>query len=121
MLWEIYRVSDLTPSPRPVNFYTKAGDGVLYANFIVIIPEYNVVGVTINVSGPDTYAAGRDLLVLVVQGVVPYFENLAREQLRNKYTGKYTNDKHSLVLTVDQGPEIKITEWTNQGESVLKA
>lgn len=120
MPWEIYRVSDLTPSPRPVDVYTKAGDGVLYAAYIVIIPEYDV-GITINVAGLDNYAAGRDLLDLMVQEVVRYFENLAREQARNKYTGKYVNDKDSLVLTVDQGPGIKITEWTSQGKPVLKA
>ncbi|KAH7260019.1 beta-lactamase family protein [Fusarium solani] len=120
MPWEVYRVSDLTPSPRPVDVYTKAGDGVLYAAYIVIIPEYDV-GITINVAGLDSYAAGRDLLDLMVQEVVRYFENLAREQARNKYTGKYVNDKDSLVLTVDQGPGIKITEWTSQGKPVLKA
>ncbi|KAL6364830.1 hypothetical protein LRP88_00803 [Fusarium phalaenopsidis] len=120
MPWEIYRVSDLTPSPRPVDVYTKAGDGVLYAAYVVIIPEYDV-GITINVAGQDSYAAGRDLLDLMVQEVVRYFESLAREQARNKYTGKYTNDKDSLALTLDQGPGIKITEWTSQGKSVLKA
>ncbi|KAM6524732.1 hypothetical protein FALCPG4_010335 [Fusarium falciforme] len=120
MPWEIYRVSDVTPSPRPVDVYTKAGDAVLYAAYIVIIPEYNV-GITINVAGSDSYAAGRDILDLVVQEVVRYFESLAREQARNKYTGKYTNGKGSLVLIVDQGPGIKIAEWTSQGKSLLEA
>ncbi|KAJ4251206.1 hypothetical protein NW757_006752 [Fusarium falciforme] len=120
MPWEIYRVSDVTPSPRPVDVYTKAGDGVLYAAYIVIIPEYNV-GITINVAGSDSYAAGRDILDLVVQEVVRYFESLACEQARNRYTGKYTNGKGSLVLIVDQGPGIKIAEWTSQGKSLLEA
>ncbi|UPL04239.1 hypothetical protein LCI18_015173 [Fusarium solani-melongenae] len=111
MPWEIYRVSDGTPSPRPVDVDTKAGDGVLYTAYTVIIPEYNV-GMTTNVAWSDSYAAGRDLLNVM---------NLVREQACNQYTREYANDKDSLILTVDQGPRIKITEWTSQGKPVLKA
>ncbi|KAJ4317709.1 hypothetical protein N0V84_007228 [Fusarium piperis] len=101
MPWEIYRVSDPTPSSRHVDVYTKASDGVLYAPYIVITPEYDA-GITINTAKPGSYATERDLLNLMVQEVVRCFKSLAREQARNQCTGKYTSDKYSLVLTIDQ-------------------
>ncbi|RSM04501.1 hypothetical protein CDV31_009988 [Fusarium ambrosium] len=67
------------PPPQPVDVYTKAGDSVLPVTYIAIIPEYDV-RITTDVTRPDSYAAGRDPLNLMVQGVVLYFENLARKR-----------------------------------------
>ncbi|KAM0428196.1 hypothetical protein ACHAPT_007097 [Fusarium lateritium] len=120
MTWEIYRTSDLTPCPRPVDIYTKASDSVLYAAYIIIILEYSV-GIAINVAGPDSHATGRDLLDLIFQDVVRYCEVPAREQARNKHTEKYTTNNDSLFRMVNQGPGIEISEWTSQGKSVLEA
>ncbi|RSL72315.1 hypothetical protein CEP54_000949 [Fusarium duplospermum] len=68
---------DLTPSPWSVDVYTKAGDGVLYAAYITMIPQYDV-GITIDVAVPDDHETGRDLLNYMVQEGMPYFENRSR-------------------------------------------
>ena len=57
----------------------------------------------------------------MVQEVVRYFKNLAREQAHDKYTGQYTNYKDPFILAVTQGSGIKIPESTSQGKSVPKA
>lgn len=91
----------------------------MYAAYIAMMPQYDI-RITINVAGRDIYETGGDLLNPMVQEVVPCFEELARERVRSKYAGEYTNDKDSLVFTFGQGPRIKSTEWTIQGKSVLR-
>ncbi|KAL2682507.1 hypothetical protein Neosp_006959 [[Neocosmospora] mangrovei] len=120
MPWKTYRISDLTPSPRPVDVHSQAGNGVQYAAYIVIIPEYNF-RIMAHVAGPGIYAVRRVLPSLMVQEVVRYFENPTREQAHGKYTAQYTNDKGSLVLCFYQGPGINIKEYIGQGKSVPKA
>jgi hypothetical protein len=122
--WEIYRPTFLTSKPRPIDHYTKEGDVPQngYSAIIVIIPEYNL-GVSILTAGDDSYDANLALFDTVQGYLIPLVEAAAREQAKAKYAGQYisseSSSQSSLELIVDDGPGLKISEWTNNGKDML--
>lgn len=124
MPWEIFRPTDLTPSPRPIELYTKSGDFPGYAAWSILLPEYEVA-VIINAAGDGAYDATAQLLHLIPTHLVPLLDKMAREQATNVYSGKYistnTSSYSSLELSVDQGPGLKISNWTNDGKPMFTA
>jgi hypothetical protein len=127
MPWEIFRLSNLTPDKRPIDLYTKSGGIFGYNTQMVIIPEFNV-GFSIFAAGDDSYQAVLGLLDVVIPAIVSSFDQLARAQAIESYAGRYqlvgdNQTDHSgeatLTLTVDDGPGLKIEQWTNRGKSIL--
>lgn len=126
MPWEIFRLSNLTTDGRPIDMYTKSGDLPGYSAYIVLLPDYKV-GATIMVSGEKAYAASVSLLDIVTTTLVPALDKLARDQAKKLYAGRYVkrgdgtanSSNASLSLVIDDGPGIKVEEWTNNGKSIL--
>lgn len=123
MPWEIFRLSGLTMDKRPVDVYTKSGDIPGYSAEIMLFPDYGV-GATIMVSGEDAYTPTVDLMDTVSATLIPIMDKLAREQANETYSGTYTsgsgNATASLTIQVDDGPGLKIREWTNLNKSILE-
>jgi hypothetical protein len=118
--WEIYRPSSLTPTPRYIDHYTKQGNVPGYSALIIVVPEYEV-GVAIAVAGEDAYPASIELFNAVEAELVPMLDELARKQAWAKYGGRYASRNSSLELTIDSGPGMKISKWTNLGKDMLFA
>jgi hypothetical protein len=112
----------LAHSPRITEIYTKQGSIPGYGSFIAVIPEYNI-GITINVAGEAAFLATRYLLDLVVQNIVPKLETLTRAQAEVKYAGEYGDGSGSdsrMVVVVDDGPGLRIAEWTSNNVSMIQ-
>ncbi|KAM0270868.1 hypothetical protein ACHAQH_009294 [Verticillium albo-atrum] len=120
MPWEIYRPEGLTPDGRPIEMYTKTGNVPFYAAHIAFLPAYGV-GISINTAGEQAFPAVMDLLDVVVRGLIPSLEALTRSQAEAVYAGTYKSETGSLTLTVDDGPGLKIDEWTLGKGSILDA
>ncbi|GAB1315591.1 hypothetical protein MFIFM68171_05801 [Madurella fahalii] len=129
MPWEIFRLTHLTPQPRSVDIYTKSGSLPGYAAYVALLPEYDV-GMTVNTAGDDSSeTAAKWLLDTSVEALIPALEELARTQARIRYAGRYesatndgtSNSSMSLVLDIDDGPGLRVMEWTKGGKSVLDA
>ena len=128
MPWEIYRVSHLTPDGRLVDVYTKSGGIPGYASMVLLLPEYDV-GATILVSSDEEYEPSVVLVDVVLETLIPQLESLARGQAAARYAGSYfgasrdgygTNSTGAtLILSIDDGHGLRITEWTNNGKSIL--
>ncbi len=120
--WEIYTPYHLAHSSRPTEIYAKSGGVPGYGAFVALIPEYNV-GITINAAGDDSVIANRYLLDLVVQDLVPRLEALTRHQAMQKYAGQYTSTEgdaeDSISIIIDDGPGLRVTDWTSNGASMF--
>lgn len=120
--WEIYRPTSLLPADRPLDVYAKSGGLPGYNAFIALVPEYDI-GISVNVAGAEGYGVARALLSATLESLIPRLDAIARQQATAKYAGTYTsgsgNTTSSLVLTVDDGPGLKVEEWTMMGGSVL--
>lgn len=121
--WAIIR-SDNVPRAsgrRPLEVYTMLGSFPTYAAYAAFIPEYEI-GIAVNVAGTGDDPALRALLDLAVQNVIPLFDDLAREQAEAKYAGTYESESgDTLVLSIDDGPGLKVEEWTSSGKPVSDA
>ncbi|KAM0328572.1 hypothetical protein ACHAQA_004980 [Verticillium albo-atrum] len=120
MPWEISRPQGLTPDDRPIELYTKTGNVPFYAANIAFLPAYGI-GISINTAGPEAFPATRALQDVVIRSLVPSLEALTRSQAEAAYAGSYVSDTGSLVLAVDDGPGLKIEEWTLGEGSILEA
>lgn len=125
MPWEIMRVPNLTPDGRPIDVYTKSGGIPGYSSMMLLLPEYDVGG-TILVSSDASDQPAVALTDILLESLIPSLEALAREQAESAYAGRYVGPSHNsteteatLSLAVDDGPGVKITEWTNNGKSIL--
>jgi hypothetical protein len=77
--------------------------------------------VAIAVAGEDAYPASIDLFNAVEVELVPRLDELARKQAWAKYGGLYVSGSSSLEVTIDSGPGMKISKWTNLGKDMLLA
>jgi hypothetical protein len=127
MPWEIFRLSDLTSDKRPIDLYTKSGGIFGYSTHMVIIPEFNV-GLSVLAAGDESYQAVLGLLDVVIPATMSSLDRLARTQARELYAGRYQatgdnqidySEEATLTLVVDDGPGLKIEQWTNRGKSIL--
>ncbi|CAI6076744.1 unnamed protein product [Clonostachys chloroleuca] len=105
MPWEIFRLSNLTPDSRPIDLYTKSGGIFGYETNMVLIPEFNV-GISVLAAGDDASDALMGLLDIVIPATVSSLNQLARQQAKETYA--------------DDGPGLRITQWTNRGKSMLE-
>ena len=122
MPWEIFRSISGSPDHRPIDLYTKSGDFGDWASWSVIIPEYNVAAI-INAAGSGADDATVSILDRLIEDLIPVLESEARRQALARFGGRYVSrngSKDSLTLAVDDGPGLKIQEWTTtSGESVF--
>jgi len=127
MPWTIVRPVNVprASGKRPLEIYTMMGGIPIYGAYVAIIPEYQI-GITVNIAGVGDDPALRALLDLAVQHIAPACDDIARAQAE-KYTGSYRSasqdqdDGSSLVLALDDGPGLKIEQWTSNGKSVSDA
>ncbi|KAF2006630.1 beta-lactamase/transpeptidase-like protein [Amniculicola lignicola CBS 123094] len=119
--WEILRPDTLNLTlPRPITLYAKSGEIPGYAAYAVVIPEYDLA-LTINSAGNQAFTAVRDLLASVVGIVVPWADQLAREQAKKRYVGTYSDGRNSsLTIELDDGPGLLVKSFTNNGVDILK-
>lgn len=126
MPWAILRPTNLkrASGTRPLEIYTMLGGIPNYGAYVGIIPEYQI-GITVNYAGPGDDPLSRTVLDLAVQHVIPVLDDLARTQAAQKYVGSYStgddDNGSSLVLSLDDGPGLKIEEWTSEGVPVSEA
>ncbi|KAH6675323.1 beta-lactamase family protein [Plectosphaerella plurivora] len=122
--WEIYRPTSLLPDNRPLDVYTKSGGLPGYNAYIALVPEFDI-GISVNVAGAGDkdYDVVRAIFSSVLETLVPGLDALARTQAAQKYAGTYTsgsgNTTSSLVMSVDDGPGLKVEKWTLLGNNVL--
>jgi hypothetical protein len=90
----------------------------------VLIPEYDV-SLTINLAGGSPNYPAIDLLAIVAKYLVPYADELAREQAEKKYAGMYTfadgKANNTLVLSANDGPGLSVDSLIINGGPVLPA
>jgi hypothetical protein len=123
--WEIFRPTNFTSPPRPIDHYTKSGDLPGFSSsYVVLVPEFGL-GVTILGAGSDASKIVPLLLDHVQGTLVPELEELARTQAAATYAGDYQSTIASasatLLLDVDDGPGLIVKEWTNCGNDMLKS
>lgn len=121
MPWEIMRVDNLTPAhPHITDIYTKEGDVPGYTALIGIISEYGF-GFTILSAGLTD--AINPLTEALLSTFLPAIEEATRDEA-NTYVGNFSTPANStiqshLVLTMDDGPGLKLTELIRNGSDVL--
>lgn len=125
MPWAILRPNNVkrASGSRPLEIYTMLGGIPNYGAYFAVIPEYRI-GIIVNYAGPGDDLVSRTVLDLAVQHVVPAFDDFARTQAEDKYAGSYgTGDDSgsSLVVALDDGPGLRITDWTSEGKPVVEA
>lgn len=123
--WEIFRIDDLPLDfPRAIDVYTKAGGVPGYGSYLVLIPEYDI-GITINAAGGETSYSSIELLDTVVAALVPWADQLARQQTGEKYAGRYVletaSSNDTLILSSTSGPGLAIEELNVNGVDVIAA
>ncbi|EED16113.1 beta-lactamase, putative [Talaromyces stipitatus ATCC 10500] len=120
--WEIYSFENV--DGRTVDLYTKSGDLGAYSSMTALLPDYNI-GFTILAAGPGTTELVAALTDAVAQSLIPALELAAREKARQIYTGVYsgqgTDKKNSsLVISMDNGPGLKVTQWVSDSQDMLQ-
>lgn len=125
MPWEITRLTNITPDNRPIDVYAKLGSLPGYSAYIILIPDYDI-GASIIASGgggdPDGVALA--LFEMIAKIAIPEVDGIMRDQANELYAGRYegTNETEStLSLLIDDGPGLKVGEWTNRGKPILEA
>ncbi|KAF2621109.1 beta-lactamase/transpeptidase-like protein [Macroventuria anomochaeta] len=117
--WEIFHTDRvLQDSRRTVRFVTKGGGLPGYTSIIILAPEYDL-GFTILV-------AGNSELLLKLQNIVTKFirpaEQLAVQQLQERYAGTYVSSNSSLnssVTLVADHRGLVVTEFISNSSDIL--
>lgn len=94
MPWEIFR-SDriLSVTSRPVTFITKGGSHPGYYSSVIMLPEYDL-GITILTAGSRTLKPA--LIEALTVPLVRAAEDVARSDLRRRYTGNFISSAKNL-------------------------
>ncbi|CAJ0543805.1 Ff.00g039350.m01.CDS01 [Fusarium sp. VM40] len=121
--WEIMRAKNITGDGRIIPANYKSGHLPGYQAALILVPDFDLV-LTVLVAGP-LHEATESLLQhfgsRFIERMVPPLEQAAKDEARIKYAGQYsdpaTNSK--LVVELDEGPGLSITEFTVRGTSQL--
>lgn len=124
MPWEIFRPTVLPLDTRPVDLYTKSGNFPGYAAQLVIIPEYEI-SIVLLAAGENSYEAVDYLLDLVSTAAILEAEAAAKAGAQATYAGTFNAESGNIsdaqmVLVIDDGPGVKISNWTNLGADMLQ-
>ncbi|KAJ9658756.1 hypothetical protein H2198_003502 [Neophaeococcomyces mojaviensis] len=127
--WEIYQ-----PAPGVTNkttwMYTKSGDLGAYSTYLVLFPDYDA-GFTLLCAGYNASKVSRLVADIAATSFAPAFEAAAREAaeqtLVGEYMGTFPNaagngtDAFEVMLAVDNGPGLSITNYTVNGVDMRAA
>ncbi|KAJ5762482.1 uncharacterized protein N7511_005864 [Penicillium nucicola] len=119
--WEIY---SFATDKRQVDLYSKAGDIGVYSSFMGLSPDYNA-GFTVLLAGDSNpHQLTANLAEMIADNVLPALEEAARSQALERFAGKYFvahgGSNSSITITADDGPGLKITEWTSNSVDMFK-
>lgn len=128
MPWEITRLTNITPDNRPIDIYAKLGSMPGYSAYIVVVPDYGIgASILASGSGDDPDGMALALFDILSEIVIPAVDEIMRDEAKGRYVGRYeavTNTEgteSSLSLLMDDGPGLKIGDWTNRGKPILEA
>ncbi|KAL4792670.1 beta-lactamase/transpeptidase-like protein [Aspergillus venezuelensis] len=114
--FEIYHLNE----PRAIDLFTKSGDIGAYSALVGLSPDHNI-GVTVFAAGerttPSVAALGDLLSTIIISGI----EEAAKEEATHNFAGTYSTKTNKLTIATDDGPGLRITEWTNRGKDMLEA
>src|SRR5262249_51014461 len=102
-----------------VDIYTKDGHVEGYTSRLSIFDGYGLGFVVLTAGSPlAPYLIGQAVAAILL----PAIDRAAREQAQARWVGKYTADggKTSIVLKVDDGPGLRVSEFSNNGADVLQ-
>ncbi|OQD87713.1 hypothetical protein PENANT_c005G04254 [Penicillium antarcticum] len=120
--WEIYSFST---DDRRVDIYSKAGDIGVYSSFMGLSPDYNA-GFTILLAGnSNPHQLTANVAEMIADIVLPALEETAKSQAAQRFAGTYfvahDGSNSSITITADDGPGLKITEWTGNSVDMLES
>lgn len=119
MPWEIIRTTNLTPAhPHSIDMYTKDGHVPGYTSRIGVISDYEF-GFTVLTAGE--FDAINPLTEAVLGVFLPALEDAARAEAAAEYVGTFSNATAGsrLVLTMDDGPGLRLSELGRNGSDML--
>lgn len=121
--WEIARGSNLTSDGRVIDFYTKSGSIGFYLALLVIVPDLDVVMSIFLAGGDASFDNMYGILTYMVEGMIPAIDNATKEEANQTYAGTYVDasTNSSLVICVDDGPGLLISNFTIRGADVITA
>ena len=118
--WEIYRSNDITSDGRIIDVYTKGGNLGEYNALVAVVPDYDIA-VSILGGGPEISA--DEYISVIAKTLIPAVEKAGREEAAasNGFTGTYTDKttNSTMILTLDSGPGLVITNFTVRDFDVL--
>ena len=118
--WEIYRAGNLTSDGRLIEAYTKAGDIGNYHAMAILIPDYDIV-MSILFAGNET-SGGKVMRIFseTATSLLRALESASRQEAEQTLAGTYQDESSNstLVLSIDSGPGLVVTNWTIRGVDV---
>ena len=121
MPWEIFRPNNiLEGSKRAISFFTKGGGLPGYVSIIAVVPEYNL-GITIFVAGNGDMLA--KLREEVTVRIIRAAEEVAAQQMKEKYAGQYIAEdpalNSTLTFSYSKIEGLHIQDWISNGTDVF--
>jgi hypothetical protein len=122
--WEIARANNVTVDKRVIDFYTKTGGLGDYNSILVLIPDYDLVIVLLSAGPGSTAGFIYGLVSQLIETLLPAIETAGKAEARAKFAGEYhagsgTNITGTITLSLDDGPGLKLTNWTSDGKDIL--
>jgi len=97
-----------------IDFYTKSGGLGEYNAQFVLVPDFDLV-LTILTASPTGVPVDA-LLSQIVSDMIPAIEQANKDEARRRYEGFYqtagAQGTATIQLSVDDGPGLKISNWT---------
>ncbi|KAI9150104.1 Beta-lactamase-like protein [Paramyrothecium foliicola] len=123
--WEILRSDQITTDGRLIDVYTKSGDLGLYHALMGIVPDYDIV-VSVMTAGQevtfDAHARTK-MFSAIISHLLPAIEKAGKDEVASPtgYSGTYVDEStnSTIVLEVDDGPGLSISEFRVRGFDVL--
>ncbi len=117
--WEIFRTTEILPQTnRPVTIITKGGGLDGHYSYSILVLDYNLA-VSILLAGE--LSALNPLLEYITIPLIRGVEDLAQQDLKDRYAGSYAaqNLNSSLVLTQSTTQSLHVESWISNGTNVL--
>ncbi|KAF7190917.1 Beta-lactamase-like protein sdnR [Pseudocercospora fuligena] len=116
--WQIFRKK---VGIRTVDMYAKDGYWGVYTSLFLIIPDYDFGIALLTASQNATGKVKNDLPNVVVNALLPVLEDIARQQSHQNFAGHYktATGNSSVVITTDDWPALKVTEYISDGVDLL--